>query len=98
VVRRFMERGPRPERVEHENASERDQGLVSHGRHSTDGVTVVGGGRVTLGREPGLPVTYGIPEVAERCESGPSEWRSPYGNQPPVSTVCPEKAVHAEWQ
>jgi hypothetical protein len=31
-VRGFMERGPRPERAEHQDAaSERDQRLVSHG-------------------------------------------------------------------
>jgi len=48
VIRWFMERGPRPERAEHQDARERVQGLVSHGKHSSDGVTVVGGGGVTL--------------------------------------------------
>jgi len=48
AVRGFMERGPRPERAEHHDASERDQCLVSHGRHSSDGLTVVGGGGVTF--------------------------------------------------
>jgi len=57
VVGGFMERGPGPERTEHQDASGRDQGLVSHGRHSSDGVTVVGGGGMTLGRA-GLDVTY----------------------------------------
>jgi hypothetical protein len=48
LVRGFMERGPRLERAEHQDASERDHGLVSHKGHSSDGVTVVGGGGVTL--------------------------------------------------
>jgi len=51
VVRRFVERGPHPEDGQRHEGNEADyQRLVSHGRDTSDVVTVVGGGGVTLGR------------------------------------------------